>query len=233
MINIISLETLDRTIYEHLRRELVKRGHLPDITTFNSKETYKTAKNTIKGTTGKYLIEIFGLGASESRDKKQSHSIIINRKPIVPSELGGGTEYFTPNKNGEVIESYTKGKYPERSADVGYEVRIITNTVKVDRIITDVIFKALGWSKNIATIVDGSHNLDTKTVQCVFTGDVNVTSTDFIEKIYNYTLKEVWLDSTAEVYEGTIPVLKHIDIKVKELPSGDDITEIGIGEVIP
>lgn len=233
MINIISLEILDRTIYEHLRLELVKRGYLPDILAFGTKEEYNAAKEVINNTDGIYLVDIYGLGASDSRDKKHAHSIIVNRKPIIPSSLGGGTTYYTPNMNGEEIENYTKGKYPERSADVGYEIRIITNSVKLDRILTDIIFKALGWSRDIHTMEKDSDDMGIKTVSCVFDGDVNVTSTDFIEKIYNYTLKDVWLDSTAVTYEGTIPVLKHINIDVKEQTSGEPIIQIDIGEPIP
>lgn len=213
MISIFSLTNIDRTIYENIRLVLVSLGHLPDITQFNNTTQYQAAKQVIKGS-AKALINIHGTGVAESRDKKQSHTIIINRKVITPTNIGGGTEHFEANKNnaGET-SSFTKKKYPQKSTNISYEVRIITNSMKIERLLTGIIFSSLGYHKSLK-VMDGN-SLGLKTVQCIFGGTVNVTSTDFTERIFNYNLVDVWLDDTEEVLNTEVPILTDIELNIK------------------
>lgn len=235
IIPVISLESVDRTIYEHIRLELVRRGFLPNKWDFqNDKDGYEAAREVIKNDPNKFLIDVFGTGASESRDKKHSHSLVVNRIGISPSDLGGGSEFYKPNTNDQdEVENFTKGKYPDTASNLNYEVRVITNSIKAERIIFSVLTKALGYTKELATVTSGSNTLSSNTVTCKFEGTVDVTSTDFIELIYRYNLKDVWLEEGVTEYEGTIAVLKNIKIKVGDDKDDTDLTQTEVGDPIP
>ena len=65
------IQTVDRSITEHLRRRAVELGFLPDVTLYSSSVDYAAAKEALKITNNlKSIIEVYGIGASETRDDK-------------------------------------------------------------------------------------------------------------------------------------------------------------------
>src|SRR5690606_2016746 len=134
----MTFENLDRTLYEYTRLKIVELGYLPDITNYNTNEEYLAAKIALSKTL-KYnqLIEVFGVGAPESRDEKIPNKITINRKEIFDGSFGTfGAVSFELNQGNE---SYTKYKNPPRCKNIEYDIRIISNSAFYDRIMHSII----------------------------------------------------------------------------------------------
>jgi len=218
MIHEVNLESLDRTIFELVRLKLVEKGLLPDITAYATLELYEAAKKTW----GPILVEVFGVGQSKARDKKGSHRIVIDRKGLAMGTLGGNTTYHEENADyleGEDFKRFTKKRRPENTFNVNYEIRIITNSTSVDRKLSDVMYSSLGTHR-FTKLIEGEV-FGTKSALIVYNGDVDVSSTDFIERLFMYMYSDVWLDSTSETLSTSIAPLLEITIKV-----GDEVTTV-------
>lgn len=201
-------EQLDRTIYEHIRRELVTAGVLPDRKLLTAKQ-YAIAKQALK--TAGNLIDVFGSGSSEARDRKEVDRITILRKNTQRGSLGSkGVFYFEAQKDvDDNIVGYTKTKPPTGNKNVIYEIRIIAVTAKSERIMITAVNDALGYGDYI-NIVDPItlEGIEDKMEFLAIAGDVDVSTTDFMERLITYQFTEVWVDASKVISTTVKPILE-------------------------
>jgi len=218
----VNLESLDRTIFELLRLRLVAIGYLPDITLFSTLAEYEAEKKAWEADPSKTLVEVFGVGPSKARNRKESHRILIDRKKSSVGSLGGNTIHYTENAEelpDEDFKRFTKRRRPENTFNVHYEIRIITDSARVDRKLSDVIYSGLGTKR--ATKLFEGNDFGDKLALLVYDDDVDVSSTDFIERMYQYSFMDVWLDSTSEVLSDNIAPILEITMEIN-----DEVQEI-------
>lgn len=208
----LSLETIDRTIFELLRTGCVSYGILPDWrvmvgTTLQDKQAaYESAKTTIRTT--KEIVEVFGIGSAESRDAKLINRITMARKSTKMGNVGAsGVVGFEKRPDG----NFNKFKYPDSTVNIAYEIRTISKKTQYERIMSNIVSSRLGRRTALKS-VDSNWHFTGEDFLIEFAGAVNVSSTDFIEWIFNYNVLDVWLDDSY-LGEKIVPALTTINIK--------------------
>lgn len=191
----LTLEILDRTINERLRKAVVIAGYIPDVTLFvGNAAGYKAAKDALRATV--QLIEVFGEGSAEARDELTVNKIVITRKTGNPGSIGGfpSTKYESNGLTG-TAERFTKYFYPHKSRDVHYEIRAITNTAKYERICEELIQDTFGERGYVIPVNPVTKADLTTEPRFLFVWDdcYDVSTTDLIEKVYKFHAKDVWI----------------------------------------
>jgi hypothetical protein len=204
------IQTVDRSITEHLRRKTVELGFLPDVTLYSSSVDYAAAKEALKITNNlKSIIEVYGIGASETRDDKSDAKIFLDRAGEQMGTVGGWPEeFYTKNIDG----TWNKYKMPDMTYDVMYELRTITTNTQIDRTMDSIIRRVLGARKYIKLIdVNG---IDTNIVILVlFKGSADVSGDGYLERVYKYEVNQVWLEEP-ELLAENIPALISYDANI-------------------
>lgn len=231
------VEQVDRTLFEYLRLGVVAAGFLPDVTAYGTAALYTAAKDTLRASLAdKQLIEIFGVGASESRDEQSSSKIFINRTGFVKGGTGGfpATQYETivTGSGPSAVTSFNKYMLPAASKNVRYEVRYITNSVKFDRIIMQLIEDIFGDRGYLKT-VEVSGSTVTFTGQDILVDQenfVDVSSTDLIERVFYYIVPDVWIQNARVVTANIVP-MSTVDVEMYY--EGEDSSNFYIDTVAP
>lgn len=204
------VQTVDRSITEHVRRKSVELGFLPDVTLYSSSVDYTAAKEALKITNNlKSIIEVYGIGASETRDDKSDAKIFLDRSGETVGTVGGWPEeFYTKNIDG----TFNKYRMPDMSYDVMYELRTITTNTQIDRTMDSIIRRVLGARKYIKLI--DSNGEDTNIVMLVlFKGSADVSSDGYLERVYKYEVNQVWLEEP-ELLAENIPALISYDANI-------------------
>ncbi len=204
------IQTVDRSITEHLRRKAVELGFLPDVTLYSSSVDYAAAKEALKITNNlKSIIEVYGIGASETRDDKSDAKIFLDRAGETVGTVGGWPEeFYTKNIDG----TWNKYRMPDMSYDVMYEFRTITTNTQIDRTMDSIIRRVLGARKYIKLI--DANGVDTNIVILVlFKGSAYVSGDEYLERVYKYEVNQVWLEEP-ELLAENIPPLTSYDANI-------------------
>lgn len=204
------IQTIDRSITEHLRRRTVELGFIPDVTLYTNSVDYAAAKDDLRINNNlKTIIEVFGIGASETRDDKSDAKIFLDREGETPAGVGGWPEeFYTKN----VDNTFNKWRMPDLTYDVMYEVRTITTDTQVDRTMDSIIRRVLGGRKYIKLI--DSNGDDTDVVFLImFKGSVNMSADGYLERVYKYEAAQVWLEEP-ELLAENIPALISYDANI-------------------
>ena len=197
------IQTVDRSITEHLRRRAVELGFLPDVTLYSSSVDYAAAKEDLKVTNNlKSIIEVYGIGASETRDDKSDAKIFLDRAGEQVGTVGGWPEeFYTKNIDG----TFNKYRMPDMSYDVMYEIRTITTNTQIDRTMDSIIRRVLGARKYFKLI--DANGVDTNVVMlALFKGSADVSGDGYLERVYKYEVNQVWLEEP-ELLAENIPAL--------------------------
>lgn len=209
MITPVGIHEIDRTVYERLRLALVASGYLPNITSYSTETEYTNAKSAIHLSKGG-VIEVMGVGAAESRDAKQSTKIVIDRKGADIGTIGG----FPATQFEKVGDTFTKRNLPDTTMDLNYDIRVISNSVKFERIATEAILAAFGMRKYIPITVE--YNQDSKDVILMnFKGDVDVSAAGMRERLFKYSAMDIWIKMyDDDVVRANIPPLTSVSFQV-------------------
>ena len=204
MIESITYEELDRTLFEHVRLSLVELGHLPDIVTFVGDPTgYATAKVAL----GSNLIEIHGVGYGDTRDDKKPNEIVIDRSGAKNGSIGASPAYqFEAYDAGSGSIKYRKYELPDGSRDVDYTIRTITNRASTERIMTEILYGVFGQNRYIQVFNGDLTVKGTQKLFIVSNGDVNVSTIDFMERLHSFIATDVWLDKKRLIIADVVPL---------------------------
>lgn len=219
----MSLEAVDRGIFEQLRKKVVALGYLPDITNYTTEEAYADAKVTYReNRADKTIIEVFGVGNSQSRQEKTDSKITVDRVGLKESTTitYGGTKYY---KNQD--DTFTKVKLPDTPYDVDYEIRIISTTAKMDRVLNSIVLSVCGSTgKYIPLILPTGEQSSTDGFIIKFNGSVDISKEVFIERVFRITAQEIWI-LDEEVIQTDVPMLVEVDVNMFTAKKEDNLED--------
>lgn len=210
MITTVTFDEIDRLFFEYLRRVVVDLGYLPDKRTFSTVAEYNAAKDTMRAALSepKQLIEIFGVGSSESKDQKTMSKFVISRIGSEGGNIGGSPAdeliQYQSDPNLFRVE-----QYPDKSENLLYEVRQITNNTKYDRILGAALRRAFGKRRYLKTVNDeGIFNDHTVLVE--YTGEVDVSAADYMERVSRFRVWDLFIEEPLVIRDG-IPEMTTIE----------------------
>ena len=211
-------EQVDRSVFEVIRKEVVRLGYLPDITQYEGAgvEAFEAAKREIVRTKG-FVIEVFGASSDIDKYSKRYPRIVYIAKRIIPGDIGGNYTgaYYEKKKDG----TFTATAQPPQLTDYQFEISIVARRADQLRVMDGVISNVLSRRDYVPNYLD-----NTKVMFVEQTGYRDFPDLDFgyLEYIYMYTAKDL-LDRATIKAEGIAP-LAEINIDVKR----GDITEDNI-----
>ena len=216
-------EIVDRSVYEKIRLLLVAAGYLPDIAnttlypdTDIGVAAYNAAMASIKVSKG-FAVEIFGQGSSLHKYEKKVPRIVYNARRIFPGDIGGNPEnQYT--KPGAVFELHA---VPPTSSSVQFEISLVYETAKQERLLNSVIQATLKSRSYIKYYNDASSSF---MVENVSYRDNPDTAFGICEKILTYMAKDLW-DITTEVI-GTAAPLAQVELETKDAGNGDSMGSV-------
>lgn len=200
---------IDRTIFELIRLKVVELGYLPDITQYNTAFAFKQAKDTLRDSlklTNKQLIEINSISSSRARLEKTLSKIIIDRKSSPIGSLGGfPASYYDTVTSGNTT-TFTKKMLPDATRNVRYEVRILTESATMSRIMSEIIDTVLGVRRYITGVVaDDKGTFDmSRSFFIEYVNDVDVSDADFMEYVFTYDVKDIFLARETDGGSGKV-----------------------------
>ena len=223
MITRFTLDEIDRAIFNKLRLALVSAGLLPDSTLYAGDiDGYNTAKASLPN-----VIEIFGVGSSLGRNEKLVSHLTINRVDMTIGSIGGGpatqfVEYLDILGN----TKFRKVKVGVSTRNLSYEIRFFTDRTSIERALSNLILNELGLSAYINSYID----LSTQSEKCFFIqsdGDINLSTPEFIEWQYRFTVQDVWLDNEVVIRDDIAPMTSVLsNILVVSLANFSDAVEV-------
>lgn len=206
----MTIESLDRTIYELLRLEFVRLGYLPDIAAMTDIAEYNAAKDTIRSEKD-YVVEVMGVGNGQSRDAKALCMVTVDRPYLTQGAIGGVLTYVTyKNPDG----SFTRVARPASSSDVGYNVRVSGATAKMDRIMIAAVLRCLGY--NLATKAYNSDTNKFDSLDWVYlegNGYVDMSDGRYLDRLFTYGVKDVWVDE-GNMEATIVPAMTSIEFQL-------------------
>ncbi len=212
----MSLEAVDRGLTELLRKKVVSKGYIPDVTLYPTIPDFKLAKEQLQASLPDHtLIEVFGVGTAQSRQEKTACKITIDRKSMDASQylVTDSIRYRWDAELGK----YRKIKSPGAFYDIDYEIRTVSNTTKFDRIMAELVLSTIPHKSYVRYFGEGFTSEDVFMVQ--FLGCVDISPNEqFLERIYRFTAMGVPLDEETEI--GTVAPL--IEVKVDIVPAKRD-----------
>jgi hypothetical protein len=183
------LNELDRTFFEYLRKIIVANNRLPDWRTLTGTEeqkraAYKTAKEVI----GKDSIEIFGYGGARDRGTKYNNTIVIDRKTADTGVIGGyKTTYL--DTDGKTRER------PKSTVHIDYTIRFFAEDVFTFNLMENIVVGLFLNTPYFKLINPENWELSDIDIFTVYTGLVDLTSVDFLEKVLTFSVRDIYLDS--------------------------------------
>lgn len=211
------ISNIDRGIFEPIRLKLVELNLLPNILSYGNTSAYEEAKINLRNSrTDKTLVDLFGVGSPESRGEKTDSKIVIDRKGVSPNIHVGAYPETKIEKKGSSPETYKKIILPESCYDIDYAINIICTNTKSDRLLHDIVFSSIGAKRYLNCIQDDGSS-STETFLILYTGIIDITKGNFIERILRYRVDQVWITEGTLVRDN-IPQLKKVDSNIKLAP---------------
>lgn len=220
----ISLQNLDRTIFELIRLRAVANEAIPDITSFTGtpqevNAAYQAEKETMLAN-NKTIIELYGTSVAAIRDTKTQEKIVIDRKSIGIANRATIGNYIVPNG-----DNFQEKKTIDDN-NVTYEIRVIASTVKSERLAYKIISEALGSGVVARKSIIDSGEFEGEYFEINFQSCVNVTTLhDAMEYVYTYICPNILLLEDEIIQENIVPLIKiGVDISTKgENPQNTEI----------
>lgn len=192
----MKIEYIDNAIFEVLRLALVENNYLPDVTIYTDIDSFETAKEALRqAQTDKQLIDICGVGTAYSHGKKVTCKIIIDRKREYDGYIGStATNYYEKYIDTENRNKFKKMLMPANSKNIEYEIRIVSNNIKKERVMKELIDNAIGSYSNI-TCVDETGTQTNDTFVIKRTDLIKVANIDNItEWVFDYLVRDVYIE---------------------------------------
>jgi len=200
----MTISEIDRMFFEVLRLRLVSGGFLPDVTLYANASAYEQAKQAII-TANRQIIDLFGVGAGDSRATVIGNRITIDRIKQERGSIAGGTTEMV--KTGQ---TWKEVQIDDFSRDLVYEIRVIARNANYFRVAEDIVNYEIGERRYLSTI--GENGLPTPDkVLTEWTGSVDVSSTtEYLESMHRFVVSDVWLMKEKVLRTG-IPALSSVD----------------------
>lgn len=196
-------EVVERSIFAAIGNRLVAEGYLPDITNAGrypvdgnnltpiGQENWQTDITTIATSKG-FAIELFGCSAGKAKGLKKIPRIVIVPKRIMPGDLGYPPQdfYNIISAPGITPVVYSKFQYPKESANMHYDIHLVSETQAQLRIMNAILQLVLGQKVYVYLYNDTTQNFFIKQYNYYDTPDPK----DGIEEnIYQYEVQDLYL----------------------------------------
>lgn len=221
MVNLHTLQEIDRIFYEYLRLKVVELGYLPDKLLYANKQAYDTARKGIK-LSGKELIDVFGHSTEENRGETTLNRFVVCRLTSEAGSMGGSpATYFERYTDALGKIKFRHKYYPEQSRNLNYEVRLICGSGVYDSLMSGIIDEALGYRRYLKTILP-DRGVSLADIFVERNGEVDISGCGYIERIYRYEANDVFVQA-GELIRENIPVLNTIDYGIFVRKSNEDL----------
>jgi hypothetical protein len=209
-------ETIERTIYDRIIKELIDKGYSPDIyntTLFPVGPTgvanFQTALLAIKNTKG-FAVEVFNHSSEFAKGTQKVPRIVIKSQNGIPGAIGGdpSTDYL------DMGSYYQAQVLPPQTTDYFLDVRLIAATVAQDRILQAIVALALPKRGYIPIYNDSTRNFFIRYINYYDDEDL---PQGLLQKVYGYEIPDAW-ETEPQVLPD--PIAKMTDITL-EIHQGD------------
>jgi len=200
-------EIIERSIFEVIRKELVDKGYLPDITLYDDTEIGHTAYNeaisaivVIKG----FAIELFNEGSNLAKGVKKVPRIVINTGNFLPGALGGDPRKYFTNQG----LTYKSSVTPPQTVDFFINFHLVSNKVEQERILNSLVALSVQRRGYIPF-----YNDINQTFFCRYLNFFNIDDMEegLIEKVYAYEITDCW-DTEDRVIDVAIAKMTEITL---------------------
>ena len=222
MIAALTLDDIDKTIYEAIRLQCVAYGLLPDILISSD---YEADKTLIANEKGGY-IEVFGQGSWFARGKKMTNRFVIDRHTITKGDIGGGftlTEEYVTESGEKRVRVW---KAPQQSKDILYEVRFVGLDNTFELVSHQILSKALSDNKYINCLSGRENTADLK-FQVYLQNSYDISNLEFHERVWNFKVTNIFFYEGYEIIKDTV-LIEEITYDIDNLNSNyhtEKITE--------
>ena len=202
---------IDRTIKTVIQLQVNSAGYYLDVTPYQTMNNGATQfpidlealRQSLPQAVDaeKQLIYVQGVGSAKARGEKRSAQITIDRKKRESGEIGADINIFEKNLDA----TYKKYKLPANAITVTYEIRIACNLVEYDRIMFSCVSKALG-TRRVLQCQSGRTGTENLTFRIDKVNEYDATNFDFIERVMQFEVRDVFLDEYVET--STTPIQK-------------------------
>jgi len=200
-------ETIERSLFEVIRKELVDKGYLPNILIYPDTEQgyadYNIAISNIVALKG-FAIELFNEGSNLAKGIKKVPRIVINTGNFLPGALGGDPQRFYLDQG----QNYQSLVTPPQTVDFFVNAHLISGTVEQERILNSLIALAI-QRRGYVPFYDGTNN----TFFCRYLNFFHIDDQDtgLMEKVYAYQVSDCW-DTEDRVIERNIAKITKINL---------------------
>jgi hypothetical protein len=194
-------ELIERSLFEAIRKEVVDKGYLPDITLYPNTpigyQDYEDDKATIIATKG-FAIDIYNEGSNMAKEVKKAPRIVINTGNFLPGALGGDPQR-------EFIDlglTYRAQITPPQTVDFYLNVHLVSVNVIQERILNALMALALPRRGYIP-----HYNDPEETLFCRYLNFYNMddSSMGIMEKVYAYEVPDCFDREPIIPNEGNYP----------------------------
>jgi len=194
---------IERSLFEHIRLELVDKGYLPDVTDYPNTQVgyddYNQAITDISNGTNGFAIELFNESENTSRGMKKVPRIVMNTGNFLPGALGGDpSPYFSDQ--GSI---YTSKVTPPQTVDFFINFHLISNTVAQQRILNAILALAVPRRGYIPWYSDSDKTFFIRYLN-YYDGDDQAEG--ILEKVYAYEIPDCWDSEDRDLVENVAKI---------------------------
>lgn len=184
-------EIIERSLFETIRKEIVDKGYLPDISNpilYPDNQTgWDQWKSDISGIVSSlgFAIELFSVGSNEHKGVKKVPRIVLEAGNFLPGALGGDPRrYFV-----DAGTTYNAKITPPQTVDFYINFCIVGDTAQQVRIMNAILALSIPRRGYIPW-----YNDSTKTFFARFLNYYDRTDEDegIIEHVYAYEIPDAW-----------------------------------------
>jgi hypothetical protein len=217
MTSLYTLEEIDRTLFEHIRRAVVEAGYLPDITQYTTEAAWIAARNTLRNNLPqKELIDVLGVSSSDDREEYTTSKIIINRTDETPGTIGGGIKQYENiaiTGGGFITKEQV---LPQFSTAITYEVKYNASNVTYERVISNIIYKVFDKICYLSSVKsDGTLDVFKK-IEIKMLQKFDTSNMAFMEKNIIFRIDNVFLSVETNVTPRTVSHINTIDFYIHD-----------------
>src|SRR5690606_26086932 len=112
-------------------------------------------------------------------------------------------------------------RIPAGNRDITYEIRVMTNSTRYDRILTEMLYQELGHTRYISTYKSYTEQSGKKFLMN-FIGDIDVSATSLQERLFTYVARDLWVEPPTIIRAGILPLTSVVFVP-RLVYSGDDL----------
>lgn len=214
-------ELVERTIYHTIRREIVDRGYLPDIDSydvensdFNIAKTESIRYNKDISDIAKdkgFAIEVFNYANNQAYGEKKPPRIVLLTDSFLPGELGTDPSgYYEKQIDG----THIRKKSVDVIADYYFSLHLVANTTQQIRQLHDIMVNVIPRRGYLQRYTDTElRPYSNIMVEYLNNTDVSFLAEGLIEKVYRYKICDLH-EFDDKVVEINIPPIKQIKVDI-------------------